>query len=85
MEDIKRQVKEFILTTFLKGEDPAALTDTTPLISGGILDSLATLDLVSFLEQKFGIQLEAHEVQADKLDTLVAIEALVRAKAAAHT
>lgn len=82
MEEIIGPVKQYILDTFLKGEDPAALKADTPLISGGLLDSLATLELVSFLEQKFGIQLEAHEVDAERLDTLTAIAGLVQSKSA---
>jgi acyl carrier protein len=80
--DVVSTVKAFILDRFLPGEDPANLTRSTPLITGGILDSLATLELVSFLEQTFGIQLEAHEVDADRLDTLERIEALVSARRA---
>jgi acyl carrier protein len=80
--DVVSTVKAFILDRFLPGEDPANLTRSTPLITGGILDSLATLELVSFLEQTFGIQLEAHEVDADRLDSLERIEALVSARRA---
>ncbi|MBL8977440.1 MAG: acyl carrier protein [Gemmatimonadota bacterium] len=82
MDQIIQPVKEYILSTYLKGEDPSALKDTTPLITGGILDSLGTLELVSFLEQRFGIQLEAHEVDAERLDTLQAIGSLVKSKTA---
>jgi acyl carrier protein len=78
-----RVVREYILAEFLPGEDPAELTDDTPLISGGILDSISTLKLVTFLEQRFGISLEAHEAGVEHLDTLERIEALLRAKAAA--
>ena len=38
----KQQIKDFIMAEFLPGESPDELTDTTPLISGGILDSIAT-------------------------------------------
>ena len=34
------------------GEDPSELTETTPLITGGILDSFATMKLVMFLEER---------------------------------
>ncbi len=80
MTDIAATVKGFILERFLPGEDPANLTRTTPLITGGILDSLATLELVSFIERTFGIQLEAHEVGPGRLDTLERIAELVAAK-----
>ena len=39
---IKEQVKKFLLAEFLEGEDPAALTDTTELITSGVLDSQLT-------------------------------------------
>jgi len=79
-EAIKQSVKEFILTSFLPGEDPNELTDDLPLISGGILDSIATLKLIMHLEEKFGIALEAHEADKEHLDTLNQIAELVRSK-----
>jgi acyl carrier protein len=82
-EEIIRTVKEYILKTFLPGEDPKALTENTQLITGGVLDSLATLELVSFLEQQYGIELQAHEVDAANLGTLTAIAGLVQAKVGA--
>lgn len=69
-EQIKQQVKDFIMTQFLPGEDPNELTDETPLISGGILDSIATLQLVMFMEEKFKVGFEPHEVDKEHLDTL---------------
>jgi acyl carrier protein len=80
MEEIKEVVKEYVLQEFLPGEDPAALTDSTPLITGGILDSLATIKLVAFLEGRFHIQIQAHETMVDYLDTVSDIAQLVSSK-----
>jgi acyl carrier protein len=82
-DEIIQSVKQFILTTFLPGEDPQALTNSTELITGGVLDSLATLELVSFLEEKYGVQFEAHEVDTSHFGTLSAIAELVQSKTAA--
>lgn len=84
MPDVIPVVKQYILDQHLPGENPANLTLTTPLVSGGILDSLATLDLVAFLEGTFNIQLEAHEVDRDRLDTVERIAALVNGKLGQH-
>jgi acyl carrier protein len=73
-------IKQYILDEFLPGEDPGALLNTTPLISGGILDSLATLRLVAFLEEQFGIQIQAHETGIDYLDSITDIANLVHSK-----
>jgi acyl carrier protein len=82
MDEIIGTVKEYILTTYLPGEDPTALTPSTPLISSGILDSLATVELVSFLEQRYSIELEAHDADPSRLGTLSDIARLVQSKLA---
>lgn len=76
-QDIKAAVKEFILREFLPGEDPDELTDTTPLISGGILDSIATIKLVLFIEESFKVKVEAHETDPEYLDTIESIAELI--------
>ena len=80
MNYIKGTVKSYILQEFLPGENPSELTDSVPLITGGVLDSLATLRLVTFLEEKYNIQLQAHETGIDYLNTLDDIAALVESK-----
>ena len=76
----KQQIKDYIMAEFLPGESPDELTDTTPLISGGILDSIATLKLVMFIEETWGVSFAPHEVDKENLDTLNAITRLLVAK-----
>lgn len=80
MEETKRIVKAYIMQEFLPDENPDELTDSTPLVSGGILDSIATMKLASFLEEHFGIALAAHDISTDNLDTLDLIAQLVHSK-----
>lgn len=80
VQDVKEIVKGYILKEFLPGENPAELTDATSLITGGILDSLGTIKLVAFLEERFKIQIQAHETMVDYLDTISDIAQLVSSK-----
>jgi acyl carrier protein len=80
MDDVKSTIKDFILREFLPGENPEELTDSTPLITGGILDSLATLKLVTFVEERFQISLQAYETGVDYLNTISDIAKLVQSK-----
>lgn len=80
MQQVKEIIRGYILKEFLPGENPAELTDSTPLITGGILDSLATIKLVAFLEERFSIQIQAHETMVDYLDTVADIAQLVSSK-----
>lgn len=80
MQEIEKEVHAFILEEFLPGEDPSELTDDTPLITGGILDSITTLKLVVYLEEHFGITVEAHEAGVEHLDSIRQIVDLVAEK-----
>jgi acyl carrier protein len=81
-QDIKSAVKTFILNEYLPGEDPVALTDSTPLMTTGILDSIAVLKAVTFLESQFGITIQPHEAVIENLNTLSDIARLVMSKKA---
>jgi len=83
IDNFKQTVKTYILDEFLPGESPEALTDTTELITQGILDSLATLKLVSFIEEQYHIALAPHETDTDHLNTLNDIAELINSKMSA--
>lgn len=82
--DTKAAIKEYILREFLPGESPESLDDATPLITGGILDSIATVKLIVFLEERFGVQIEPHEMNVDYLNFLPDIASLVTARQKQH-
>ena len=83
MDEIRQAVHGYILNQFLPGEDPSELTDQTPLITGGILDSIRTLKLVVFLEDRFDVTVEAHEAGVENLDSVGQITRLVAQKKSA--
>ena len=80
VSEMKNTVREFILAEFLPGESSANLKDDTPLRTSGVLDSMATLKLVSFVEDKFGIEVEAHEAGVENFDRISDIAALITSK-----
>jgi len=81
-DEIKETVKFYLLEQCLPGEEPGALNDTTGLIVTGILDSIATVKLVAFLEEQYGIELKAYELDADNLKNLSTITNLIESKLA---
>ena len=79
-EDVKAALKTYILAEFLPGEDPAALTDTTALVTTGILGSIGVLKVVSFLEDQFGVTIEANETVVENFNTLSDMARLITTK-----
>ena len=50
--DYKQEIRGYVAEHFLPGGQ--GLEDTTPLISGGLIDSIGMLGLISFMESRFG-------------------------------
>ena len=80
MNDVRDRLRAFILEQFLRGEDERNLEDDTPLRTSGIIDSLGTLQLVTYVESTFGIEIEAHETGVEHFDCIADIATLVSEK-----
>lgn len=70
MEQIRQELRRFVVTNFLLGEDDAVLDDDASFIEQGIVDSTGVLELVSFLEQRYAIKLDDEDLVPDNLDSV---------------
>ena len=77
---IKEKVRNYLATTLLKNKNIGEITDSTPLITGGLMDSISTMQLINFLEKEFAVEFEAHEVDKDNFDTVIIITQFVESK-----
>ena len=75
LETIERQLITYLAGAI--GPRAAGIERGTPLISGGLLDSFAVVDLVEHVESTFAIRLEPDDMAAEKLDTVARLGALV--------
>jgi acyl carrier protein len=62
-------VREFVIENFLFGED-GKLQDSTSFLDSGIVDSTGILELVSFLEEHFGIVVADEELIPENFDSI---------------
>lgn len=53
------------------------------LIAGGLIDSLAVIDIVAFLEERFAVRFEAEDLTGENFDSIAAMARLVRARGGA--
>ena len=77
---IAATVRQVLLDGVLRGTNPAALEDSTPLLTGGVLDSVRTVSLIADLERTFGISFEAFEMSVDYLDSIAHIARTIQVK-----
>jgi acyl carrier protein len=79
--DTKHQVRSYVIDNFLMGRQANDLTNDMSFLSKGILDSTGFLELIGFLEERFGIIVADEEMVPENLDTLNAIDAYLKRKA----
>lgn len=74
------QIKGFVLQNFLFTEDQSALADDQSLVESGTLDSTGILELITFIEESFGIRVADDEMLPANFDSINAITAFVSRK-----
>jgi acyl carrier protein len=81
MTNYELELRQFIVENFLFGKEDAPLANGDSLLELGIIDSTGVLELVSFLEQKYGFTIEDEELVPENLDSIDRLVQFVRRKA----
>ncbi len=78
MDELEKVVLDYVIREYLEEGDDRQITATTPLISGGIVDSFSMVSLKRFLERKYSIRIPDADATPQAFDTVQSIVALVR-------
>jgi len=82
MQDVKAVVRKFLLDNFAMGGG-VAIEDDTSFMEDHILDSTGFIELITFIEETFGLAVDDEEMVPENFDSLLNIEAYVARKRAA--
>ena len=74
-----KEISNYIAAQILK-QPGREIANDDALISSGLVDSFSLVDLSIFIEEKFGVQIEDTELNADTFDTLDELAALVQSR-----
>ena len=69
MNEIKAKIRGFIVENFLFGNEDGVKDDTS-FLDEGIIDSTGILEMVSYLEEEFGISVEDEELVPENLGSI---------------
>ena len=67
---LKKEIREFIVETFLFGEGADSFTDTDSFMQTGIVDSTGILEVTGFIEEKYDFTIENEEMTPVNLDSV---------------
>ena len=77
MDELKTAILEYVKKEYLEEDDDRVLTESTPLITGGIVDSFSMVSLKRFLERKYDIRIPDADATPDAFDSVDKIAAIV--------
>ena len=78
--NMANEIRNFIVENFLFGDTTVPLGEDDSLLQKGLIDSTGILEVVHFIEEKFGIPVEDDELIPDNLDSVRAITQYVMRK-----
>lgn len=78
MSNVSTLIRDRIIAEFMGGT--GSLSEDTPLVGEEILDSLGIFALLGFIEEKFGVEVDAEDVTMENFATVRAIADLIEKK-----
>ena len=80
--NIESRVREYISANFLYGS-PDRLGASDSLLDAGVIDSTGAMELVTFIETEFAIEVSDSDLTPENLDSIGAISAFIARRLAA--
>lgn len=77
---IKDLIRQFIATELAVGGSSVSISDNDQLLEQGIIDSFGIMTLLSFLEEKFSVQIDGDDLTPENFSSIGTISALVDRK-----
>ncbi len=80
--EIEKLIRKYMNENVLYGDGAIEYTDDTSFLAAGILDSMAVLELVSWVEATFKIKPDVRDITPENFDSVARLAAFIRAKSA---
>lgn len=78
-DEIRGAIRAWLCDAFRDGRQEGLDADT-PLVTSGLVDSAGVLEVVDFLETRFGVRIADEDVKLENFDSVAALAALVASR-----
>jgi len=78
--DVETAIERFVVDEIMLGDSNTKIDPNESLISSGVLDSLALLRLIAFLEEQMGVTVDDSEVIPENFESINEIKSFIEKK-----
>lgn len=79
--NVKEQIRTYIAENFLFSSNGFTLDDDESFLEAGVVDSLGVVELVSFVEENFNVQVPDDDIVPDNFDSVDNLAAYIARRA----
>jgi len=83
MMTIDKEIKDYIAKNLLFSDNGFPYPEEASFLEEGIVDSVGVMELVAFVEEKFGLKVDDADVVPDNFDSVSKLTAFIRRKSGA--
>ena len=84
MTHVENEIREFLAGNFMLQADASELTRDASLTATGVIDSMGVLELIMFLEERFGLSVPDEDAVPKHLDAVAGIVRYVELRQDGH-
>jgi len=78
--EIENKIKAYIAKNLLFSGDEFKYSNDVSFLEEGIVDSLGVMELVSFVEDQFGVSVDDQDITPDNFDSVTRLAAYIQYK-----
>ncbi len=80
MDSVEKQIRTYIAQNILFTGNDYPYADDISFLDQGIVDSMNVLELVNFVEERYGLKVDDRDIVPDNFDSVARLAAYVRGK-----
>lgn len=82
VQEIEQEVRAFLAENFILDDGGAGIDREASLTGTGVLDSMGVLEVIMFIEERYGISVAEEDTVPENLDSIVNIGGYVERRLA---
>ena len=81
VNSIQKEIRQYVFENFIVDDDEG-FSDDESFLESGLIDSTGILELITFVEETYNVEVEDEEMVPDNLDGIAKVARFVASKSA---
>jgi acyl carrier protein len=80
LTSVASDIRNFVVDRFMFGQGGDQLSDDDSFLQRGVIDSMSVLELIAFIEERWGLKVQDQDLVPDNLDSVNRVASFILRK-----